>query len=76
MKKTVLIPALALICGAALSAPAAAEDKIGFIYVGPAADAGYNTSMDNGRKYVEEQNTRRDHHRLRRCSGNRRGRSG
>ena len=30
-------PALALICGAALSGPAAAEDKIVFIYVGPAA---------------------------------------
>lgn len=29
------------------------ETKIGFIYVGPAADLGYNTSMDLGRKYVE-----------------------
>ena len=31
-----------------------AADKIGFIYVGPAADYGYNTSMDLGRKYVEK----------------------
>jgi basic membrane protein A len=31
-----------------------AEDKIGFIYVGPAADAGYNQSMDDGRKFVEK----------------------
>jgi basic membrane protein A len=53
MKKAVLLATLALLGGAAVSAPAAAEDKIGFIYVGPAADAGYNTSMDNGRKYVE-----------------------
>ena len=30
------------------------ESKIGFIYVGPAADYGYNTSMDLGRIYVEE----------------------
>jgi basic membrane protein A and related proteins len=38
----------------ALSAPAKAADKIGFIYVGPAADDGYNTSMDLGRQYVEK----------------------
>ncbi len=37
-----------------LRAPAKAEDKIGFIYVGPAADYGYNTSMDLGRQYVEK----------------------
>ena len=45
--------ALALFGAVALSVPAKAEDKIGFIYVGPAADYGYNTSMDLGRKYVE-----------------------
>jgi basic membrane lipoprotein Med (substrate-binding protein (PBP1-ABC) superfamily) len=40
---------------AALVGSAAAEDtKIGFIYVGPAADFGYNTSMDLGRQYVEK----------------------
>jgi basic membrane protein A and related proteins len=33
---------------------AQAETKIGFIYVGPAADFGYNMSMDLGRKYVEK----------------------
>lgn len=31
-----------------------ADDKIGFIYVGPAADYGYNTSMDLGRQYVQK----------------------
>ena len=46
--------ALAMFGAAALSTPAKAEDKIGFIYVGPAADYGYNTSMDLGRKYVEK----------------------
>ena len=59
--------ALALFGAVALSAPARAEDKIGFIYVGPAADSGYNTSMDLGRKYVEKQYARRDDHRLRRA---------
>ena len=33
---------------------AQAQTKIGFIYVGPAADFGYNMSMDLGRKYVEK----------------------
>lgn len=54
MKKLVLLSALALLGNAALSTLAVAADKIGFIFVGPAADAGYNASMDNGRKYVEE----------------------
>ncbi|SHG25756.1 nucleoside-binding protein [Kaistia soli DSM 19436] len=43
--------------GLALTATASAaadEQKIGFIYVGPAADEGYNMSMDLGRKYLEE----------------------
>jgi basic membrane protein A len=39
---------------ATFSLPAAAADKIGFIYVGPAADFGYNMSMDLGRQYVEK----------------------
>lgn len=47
-----LLSAIAL--SAALAMPAAAEDKIGFIYVGPAADYGYNMSMDLGRKFVEK----------------------
>ena len=46
--------ALALFGAAALATPALAEDKVGFIYVGPAADFGYNTSMDLGRQYVEK----------------------
>jgi basic membrane protein A len=54
MKKALLLSALTLIGSTGLAAPAATEDKIGFIYVGPAADAGYNTSMDDGRKYVEK----------------------
>jgi basic membrane protein A len=46
----------AAIFGAWLSAPAAAADtKIGYIYVGPAADYGYNMSMDLGRQAVEKQ---------------------
>jgi basic membrane protein A and related proteins len=46
--------ALAVWLAGGLVGTAAAEDtKIGFIYVGPAADFGYNTSMDLGRKYVE-----------------------
>ena len=40
---------------AGLMGSAAAADKIGFIYVGPAADFGYNTSMDLGRQYVEKE---------------------
>ena len=48
------VVAIAAVIGAAvLSPPATAGDKIGFIYVGPAADYGYNMSMDLGRKYVE-----------------------
>src|SRR6202142_2808112 len=53
MKFIVRFAALAMFGAAALSTPAKAEDKIGFIYVGPAADYGYNTSMDLGRQYVE-----------------------
>jgi basic membrane protein A and related proteins len=43
----------ALIAAGLANVAAAAETKLGFIYVGPAADFGYNTSMDLGRKYVE-----------------------
>ncbi|MGE0844923.1 MAG: BMP family ABC transporter substrate-binding protein [Flavobacteriaceae bacterium] len=47
-----------MIAGAALSvfaANAGADDsKIGFIYVGPAADYGYNMSMDLGRQGIEK----------------------
>ena len=52
MRKATLLSALAL--AATLASPAVAEDKIGFIYVGPAADAGYNTSMDDGRQILEK----------------------
>src|SRR4249919_3198799 len=52
MRKALLLSALAL--AATLTTQARAQDKIGFIYVGPAADAGYNQSMDDGRKFVEK----------------------
>lgn len=42
------------VVGLGATAAATAADKIGFIYVGPAADYGYNMSMDLGRIYVEE----------------------
>ena len=54
MKFPARFAALALFGAAALATPAKADDKIGFIYVGPAADSGYNTSMDLGRQYVEK----------------------
>ena len=54
MKFPARFAALALFGAAALATPAKAEDKVGFIYVGPAADYGYNTSMDLGRQYVEK----------------------
>lgn len=40
---------LALAAGVA----SATEQKIGYVYVGPEADYGYNMSMDIGRKFVE-----------------------
>lgn len=50
--KLSLAAAAAMVLAATASASAA--DKIGFIYVGPAADYGYNMSMDLGRLHVEE----------------------
>jgi len=43
----------ALLASAITNIAAAEETKIGFIYDGPAADFGYNTSMDTARKYIE-----------------------
>jgi basic membrane lipoprotein Med (substrate-binding protein (PBP1-ABC) superfamily) len=54
MKVPAGLAALAVLSASAIAVPAHAEDKIGFIYVGPAADYGYNTSMDLGRQYVEK----------------------
>jgi basic membrane protein A len=54
MKVPASLTALAILGASAIAVPAQAEDKIGFIYVGPAADYGYNTSMDLGRRYVEK----------------------
>jgi basic membrane lipoprotein Med (substrate-binding protein (PBP1-ABC) superfamily) len=50
-----LIIAVSLAAALLPATPSMADEtKIGFIYVGPAADYGYNTSMDLGRIYVEE----------------------
>jgi basic membrane protein A and related proteins len=46
--------ASAVLALAPLAAAAQAKNKIGFIYVGPAADYGYNMSMDLGRKHIEK----------------------
>lgn len=54
MKRISSLLAAGVLCALTFAMPAAAEDKIGFIYVGPAADYGYNMSMDLGRKYVEK----------------------
>jgi basic membrane protein A len=37
---------------ATTTAKAKKEVKVGFIYVGPATDGGYNTAHDNGRKFL------------------------
>jgi basic membrane protein A len=55
MRKLLLGAFLASGLTAVLSGAGAAADKIGFIYVGPAADYGYNMSMDLGRLYVEKE---------------------
>lgn len=54
------ILAASLAIAAMMTAPSltpanADQNKIGFVYVGPAADFGYNMSMDLGRLYLEEQ---------------------
>ena len=38
----------------AASLPAVAETKVGFIYVGPKTDYGYNYAQEQGRLYLEE----------------------
>ena len=38
----------------AVSVQAAADTKVGFIYVGPKSDYGYNYAQDQGRLYLEE----------------------
>ncbi|MBL27660.1 MAG: BMP family ABC transporter substrate-binding protein [Rhodospirillaceae bacterium] len=50
LRRVFAATALSLIAGTAT----AADTKIGFIYVGPPADYGYNYSMELGRQYVEE----------------------
>jgi basic membrane protein A and related proteins len=50
----VSLVALAAFGSLAVPQEVLAEDKIGFIYVGPVADYGYNMSMDLGRIHVEE----------------------
>ena len=54
-RRAFLSAAAALGANAAFSRRAVAEPKpIGFIYVGPRLDYGYNYSMDQGRLYVEK----------------------
>lgn len=48
-----VLVALAAIASLGANSAAADKGKIGFIYVGPAADYGYNMSMDLGRKQIE-----------------------
>lgn len=48
-----MIGAATLGLALAASAATADEKKIGFVYVGPEADFGYNMSMDLGRKFLE-----------------------
>ncbi|MET0541000.1 MAG: BMP family ABC transporter substrate-binding protein [Variovorax sp.] len=45
---------LALTATVALTAHALHAATLGYIYVGPEKDNGYNTSMDNGRRFVEK----------------------
>lgn len=53
--RKMISPLLGLaVCFAVAGGHAQAQTKIGYIYVGPAADFGYNMSMDLGRKYVEK----------------------
>lgn len=52
MKMRHLLSTLTLALG--LSAGAASAQTIGYIYVGPEKDYGYNTSHDLGRQYVEK----------------------
>lgn len=50
IRRVLSVAGLSLIAGTAM----AADTKIGFIYVGPPADYGYNYSMELGRQHVEE----------------------
>jgi basic membrane protein A len=56
-RRQFLITGAAITAGVALARRSFAADKkkpIGFIYVGPKMDYGYNYSMDQGRAYVEK----------------------
>ena len=54
-RRSFVLGATAAGAGLAFSRPAFAEPKpIGFIYVGPKLDYGYNYSMDQGRSHVEK----------------------
>lgn len=53
MKLSKIFAALAIATAIGILPAAADQNKIGFIYVGPAADEGYNKSMDLGREYLE-----------------------
>jgi basic membrane lipoprotein Med (substrate-binding protein (PBP1-ABC) superfamily) len=56
-RRTFIAGAAAAAAGASLALPGrarAAGKPIGYVYVGPRLDFGYNTSMDLGRQYVEK----------------------
>src|SRR6185369_1845365 len=50
LKRSTLLAAVAL----AAAVAGAAEVKVGYIYVGPKSDYGYNYAMDQGRMWVEK----------------------
>ncbi|CAN5737947.1 BMP family ABC transporter substrate-binding protein [soil metagenome] len=54
MRLSNFIRTLALAVPLAFSAHALQAATLGYIYVGPEKDNGYNTSMDNGRRFVEK----------------------
>ena len=55
MKPIRILAALSLTLVMAASSSLARAATIGFVYVGPEKDYGYNTSMDRGRTYIEKQ---------------------
>jgi simple sugar transport system substrate-binding protein len=53
MKFTKILASTLLAAGLASGAVAQDKTKVGFVYVGPADDGGWNTAHDNGRKELE-----------------------
>jgi len=55
MKSRTLMKSLCGVLLAALSGAASAATMVGYVYVGPKTDGGYNYAQDQGRLYVEKQ---------------------